>query len=160
MTKSITISVAERVEAAAAAVFAAACDSDLPAIIKPRGALPGVLKVEGHAAPWSAPGQSRLLRLTDGSTLREELSSFARDKSFAYRVSSFTGPFAALVSEGRGEWHFTTTGPKSTQVDWTYGFTPKSAFATPAVWFLVKALWPGYIQAALKQLKAKVEAAA
>lgn len=160
MPSPIAISVAERIEAPARAVFAAACGFDLPAVIKARGALPGVLKVEGHAAPWSAPGQARLLRLSDGSSVREELTSFTPEKSYAYRVSGFTGPFAALVAEGRGEWHFTTTGPGTTQIDWTYSFTPKSALSGPAVWFVVKVLWPGYIRSALARLKASVEGAA
>jgi hypothetical protein len=159
MLKPIMTAVAVEIAAPVSIVFDRARGSDLPALIKARGLLPGVLKVEKHDAPWSAPGQKRLLTLSDGSSLIEELTAYTPNKSFAYRASGFTGPFAALVAEGRGEWHFTTTGPAATRIDWTYSFMPKGLLSGPAVWFIVKVLWPGYIRAALLNLKGQAERA-
>jgi hypothetical protein len=157
MATPITTATVLTIRAPIERVFDAACGFDIPAVIKRHGMLPGVLKVDEHQGAWSAAGQKRLLTLSDGSSVREELISYAPARSYAYRVTGFTGPFAALVSEGRGEWNFSATGPNSTQVDWTYSFTPKSWFTRPAVWFIVKVLWPGYIRAALLRLKEEIE---
>lgn len=157
MGTPITTATALTIKAPGPRVFEAACGFDIPAVIKRHGMIPGVLKVDEHQGAWSGAGQKRLLRLSDGSSVREELISFAPGRFYAYRVTGFTGPFAALVAEGRGEWNFTATGPASTQVDWTYSFTPKSIFTRPAVWFIVKVLWPGYIRSALQRLKAEIE---
>ncbi|MCA8895079.1 MAG: SRPBCC family protein [Parvularculaceae bacterium] len=159
MPSPVTTAAAITVNAPIDRVFDAACGCDVPAIIKGHGALPGVLKIEEHEAPWSEPGQKRLVWLTDGSSVREELIAFSKGRSFAYRVTSFTGPFAALVSEGKGEWNFSATGPSATHIDWTYSFTPKSIFTKPAVLFIVNVLWPGYIRAALQRLKQDIEKA-
>lgn len=153
----ITTATALTIEAPIARVFAAACGFDIPAVIKRHGMLPGVLKVDGHQGAWETAGQKRILTLSDGSSVREELISFSPNNSYSYRVTGFTGPFAALVGEGRGEWNFSSTGPNATWVDWTYSFTPKSWLAGPAVWFIVKVLWPGYIRAALMRLKEEIE---
>ncbi|MEX0644619.1 MAG: SRPBCC family protein [Parvularculaceae bacterium] len=160
MPKPVLTLATVSIAAPAPKVFAAACGCDIPAVFKAQGAIPGVLKVDKHQGAWSAPGQMRLLTLSDGSSVHEELISFDKDQGYAYRVSGFTGPFAALVAEGRGEWRFTPTGADETRVDWTYSFTPKSALAAPAVWFIVNVLWPGYIRAALSRLKSQIEGTA
>lgn len=156
------ISHAEAIIAAAspARAFAAAAGCDAPAIFKAQGALPGVAKTEGHEAPWSAPGETRRLTLTDGSSLLEELAAFAPDREFAYRASGYGGPFGALVAEGRGRWRFEEISPSETRIEWRYSFAPSSVFAAPLVWFIVKLLWPGYMRSALARLKAEAEAPA
>lgn len=159
MGTPITTATALTIKAPIERVFAAACGFDIPAVLKRHGMIPGVLKVDGHRGAWQAAGQKRLLTLSDGSSVREELISFSPNHSYAYRVTGFTGPFAALVSEGRGEWNFSATGRDTTLVDWTYSFKPKSWAARPAVWFIVKVLWPGYIRAALRRLKEEIEKA-
>lgn len=153
----IAITVSLEIEAPLLRVFDAARGFNVAEIIKPRGVLPGVQKVDQHVGAWTAPGQKRLLTLSDGSSLVEELTAFTPNANFTYRVSSFTGPFAALVNEGRGEWNFTTTGPSRTLIDWTYSLTPKSFLAGPVVLFVVKMLWPGYARAALERLKVQIE---
>ncbi|MBI1365918.1 MAG: hypothetical protein GC153_08170 [Alphaproteobacteria bacterium] len=160
MPNPITTSVTETLRAPLADAFAAASGCDIPSIFQAHGRIPGVIKVDEHHGPWGAVGEKRLLTLSDGSTVREELVSFAPNEEYSYRVSGFTGPFAALVSEGRGVWHFTIEGPATTRIDWTYSFTPKSFLTEPAVWFIVKALWPGYMRKALARLKSQTEKAA
>jgi hypothetical protein len=159
MPRPITAASAIDIAAPIGVVFDVARGSDLPAIFRPRGAFPGIMKVDEHRGPWSAAGEVRLLRLSDGTSVREELTDFVQDRSFVYRVSGFTGPFAALLAEGRGEWHFTAAGPAATHVDWTYALTPKGALAGPAVWFLVHFLWPSYQRAALARIRDVAESA-
>ncbi|MEQ1929403.1 MAG: SRPBCC family protein [Parvularculaceae bacterium] len=158
MPSPIPTSATLEIDAPLSQVFEAACGFDIPFIIRSRGIVPGVLKVEEHKGRWSAVGQKRLLTLTDGSSVREELTEYAPNVKYSYRVSGFTGPFAALVSEGRGDWHFTMSSTNRTRIDWTYAFKPKGAASGPAVWFIVKILWPGYMRAALERLKQDVEA--
>lgn len=140
-------------------VFNAARGLDIPSTMRAHGPLPGVKTVEGFTGPYSAPGEVRRMTLTDGSSVREELTAFAPDKSYAYRLDGFTGAFASLVERGEAEWRFAHSTPGETRIEWTYAFTPKSTAAVPAVWLIVKALWPGYMRAALKRLKAEIEKA-
>lgn len=159
MPRPVTTSVGITVAAPQTRVFEAAAGCELPAVFAAHRGLPGVMKVDEHKAAWSAPGQVRLLTLSDGSTVREELTAFSPPDSYAYRVSGFTGPFAALAAEGRGEWRFISLGSNATRIDWTYSFTPKSALAAPAVFFIVKALWPVWLRASLRRLKQQIERA-
>lgn len=154
---AISTVVTASIEAPLAQTFEIAVPIHVPAIMKPRGLLPGVARVEDATGPWNAVGQSRRLYLTDGSSVFEEMTDYAPNHHFAYRVSQFTGPFGGLVSEARGEWNFTQTAPGRTQIDWTYAFTPKSALARPFVWLIVKVLWPGYLRNALTLTAAIVE---
>ena len=153
------VSVSESIEIAAPAneVFALAAGARLPDFIKPNGPLPGVAGVSAGA--WATQGDKRKLTLTDGSSLNEELTSIARDKSFSYRATGFTGPFALLVAEGRGTWTFAPAGPSAVKVTWDYAFAPKGALAAPFVSLIANALWPGYMRAALRTLKTEAEKA-
>lgn len=155
--REIAVSVSEIVAAPLAGTFTTAAGMDVPALIQPHAILPGVNAVEGHNAAWSAVGQRRRLTLSDKSSVHEELVAFSPEDMFAYRVSDFTGAFGGLVREARGAWHFTKTGARETQIDWTYAFAPKSPFARVFVWIIVKAFWPGYMRAALARVKAAAE---
>jgi hypothetical protein len=138
-------------------VFAAACAIDAPSVIRKSVALPGVAAVAGHSAPWTAPGQRRVLTLTDGASVAETLLAISAD-SYDYRVAEFTGPFAALVSEAHGRFWTEPSGAGAT-LYWSYAFQPASSAAAPLVRFIAGALWPGYMQAALKRIKAGIEGA-
>ncbi len=137
-------------------VFNAAISIDPADLIRPYGPLPGVAQTKG-AVPWAARGETRRHALTDGSSVNEELTSFAPDSTFAYKLSNFTGTFSALVSGGRAEWHFTRLGAEKTQIDWTYAFDAKGPIEEAVVWFIVKLFWPGYLRAALARVKADAE---
>ena len=145
------------VDAPVAKTFDAAAGIDARALVQKHGPLPGIVNIEGQDAPWSAVGQKRHMTLTDGSTVDEELTTFSAGNNFAYRVTKFSGVFAALVDHASGEWHFTTLGADKTRIDWTYKFFPKGMIAEPVLWFVVKLLWPGYLNTALKRLKQKAE---
>ncbi len=141
-------------------VFDAARGLDIPATMRQHGPLPGVKTVEGFTGPYSAPGQIRRMTLTDGSSVREELTAYTAEKSYAYRIDGFTSAFASLVERGEAEWRFAGNRPGETRIEWTYALTPKSAAAVPAVWLIVSVLWPGYMRAALTRLKDEIEKAA
>ncbi|MFQ5564026.1 MAG: SRPBCC family protein [Parvularculaceae bacterium] len=154
---AISTVVTASVEAPLARTFEIAVPIDVLAVMKPRGFLPGVARVENQTGPWNAVGQNRRLYLTDGSSVFEEIIDYAANHHFAYTVSRFTGVFSALVREARGEWNFTQTATGRTQIDWTYAFTPKSMLARPFVWLIVKLLWSGYMRKALTRTAEIVE---
>lgn len=147
------------VEAPLPTVFDTAASIDARALVKSFGPLPGISDVDGHDAPWSSPGQIRVHRLTDNSSVTEELTDFTRNFTFGYKLSNFSGAFKSLVKGARAEWHFTQLGGARTQIDWTYVFQPKGMFEEPLLWFVVKLFWPGYLRAGLTRVKEKAEAA-
>lgn len=153
---SVQTSVAVVIHAPISRVFDIAASIPPSDLIRPYGPLPGVAKTDG-ADVWRAAGDLRRHTLTDKSSVNEELTRFARDSHYAYRLSDFTGAFSALVAEGRAEWRFTPLGAAKTQIDWIYAVEPKSPAAEPLVWLIVKLLWPGYLRAALGRLKIKAE---
>lgn len=153
----VQISISQSVTASMQDAFRAAVDIDARDLIRKHGPLPAIVDVAGHDAPWSAIGQTRVHKLSDNSSVREELIGFTPNQTFAYQLSDFTGAFASLVSEARAEWHFTTTGKTSTQIDWTYIFKPNGPIAEPVVWFLVKIFWPGYLKSALTRVQERAE---
>ena len=147
------------INAPRAAVFKTAAGISPSDLIKAHGPLPGIISGDGHDTPWEAVGQKRRHMMSDGSSVNEELTAFALNDHYAYRVSDFTGPFAKLVDHAIGEWRFTEEAPGKTRIDWTYKFFPKGALAAPIVTLIVKALWPGYLNAALERVKECAEAA-
>ena len=157
---SVQISISQSVSAPMKDAFRAAVDIDARDLIRKYGPLPAIVDVGGHDAPWSAIGQIRTHKLSDNSSVREELVGFTPSQTFAYRLSDFTGVFAPLVNEARAEWHFTTTGETTTQIDWTYIFQPNGPVAEPLLWFVVKIFWPGYLKSALARVQERAEAIA
>ncbi len=153
----VQISMSQFVSAPKAETFRTAVGIDARELIRKHGPLPAIVNVDGHDAPWSELGQIRIHTLSDRSSVREELVGFAPDQTFAYQLTDFSGALAPLVRDAKAEWHFTTTGENSTQIDWTYIFNPRGPIAEPVVWFLVKLFWPGYLKSALERVKEKAE---
>lgn len=153
----VQTSVTVAIEAPLAHVFEVACKMDARELAKKHGLMPGVVGVEGHAAPWSATGQVRHLKLSDNSSVDEELVAFTPKKTFAYSSSNFTGILSLLIHGARGEWHFTQVSAGRTKIDWTYFFFPNGPVAEPVLWFIVKFIWPGYLRAALERVKSAAE---
>lgn len=138
-------------------VFSTAAGMPPSDLIKPSLILPGIETMETPPPPWQGVGDTRHHDLTDGTSVDEEITAFAQDEYYAYRITGFEGPFGKLVSEGVGEWTFDWRGPEATHVTWDYRFTPKSSSVRPFVAAIVAALWPGYLKGALKRVKTHSE---
>lgn len=154
----VQISVTAHVDAPLARVFETAASIDPRALIQKHGPLPAIIRTDGHDAPWSAAGQIRRHALSDNSSVCEELTAFAQNETFSYRLTEFTGAFAPLAREARADWHFTQSAWGRTRIDWTYVFTPTGPLSEPFLWLIVKLFWPGYLHAALARVKEKAEA--
>ena len=129
----------------------------IPDIMKAKGVVPGVARIEDQTGPWDAVGRSRRIFLEDDSSVYEELIEYEFGQRFAYRVSEFSPPLSFLVTEARGEWRFEDRAPQITRIVWTYAFTPRSPIAKPLVSLFVNHLWRGYIEAALQRVKIIIE---
>ncbi len=126
-------------------------------LIKKHGPLPGIVGGEGHDTPWSHVGQKRNHILSDDSSVNETLVAFQRDQSYTYKITDFTGPFAAVVESAQGEWTFVKIDDANTQIDWTYKFFPRNFLGSALVWLIAKTLWPGYLKNALTRVKEQAE---
>ena len=65
------------------------------------GPLPAVARVENQTGKWDAVGQTRTIRLADGTTARETLTSYDAPYYFAYTVSDVTGALRFFGARGQ-----------------------------------------------------------
>ena len=121
------------------------------------GPIPGILSSVGDHVPWRNIGDQRTHRLSDGSSVNEELIAFVSDQKYIYRVSGFSGLFDRLVSEAHGEWVFESHSPKETSITWVYSFTPNGLLESAVTWVIVKLFWQGYLRQALAHVKEIIE---
>jgi hypothetical protein len=94
-----------RIEGALAEVFDfVAAEDVLPKVLTGYGLLPAVVKTSGNTGPWDRPGSSRTVHLSDGTTAREEVTTYRRPEYFAYKTSEYTFALRFLATGATGEW--------------------------------------------------------
>lgn len=150
---AIHTSVAVTINAPVARVFELASAIAPSDLIKPHAIFPGILESSKTILPWAAPGDIREHALTDHTSITEELISFAFGENFSYNVSGFSGALASLAKNAKADWCFTPLALERSRIDWSYHFNPTGPIAEPALWFIVKLGWPGYLRAALSRLR-------
>ncbi len=108
------------------------------------GIIPATQRVEGQTGAWDAPGQTRVLHLSDGSSVRETTKVVESPSFFAYELTDFTKAFGPIVDHARAEWRFDAVDG-GTLITWTYTF-----FARPGRGWLVALIvhlaWAGYMR--------------
>jgi hypothetical protein len=127
-----------------ARTFATLTPSD-PTRFYPRfRVIPAVVSVTDQTGEWDAVGQTRMLHLSDGSTVVETTTDVDRPGFFAYELTDFTKVFGPLVDHARAEWRFEPDGG-GTRITWTYTF-----FGRPGrgwiVGLIVRAAWTAYMR--------------
>jgi hypothetical protein len=119
------------------------------------GALPPIRATErtdgAPGEPWGQVGQARVVRLSDGGSMRESLVAVERPEVFGYELDRVKGAMAALVSSVDGSWAFAAAGT-GTRVTWTWHVHPRSPVTAPLLGVLAK-LWRGYARQAFEQLE-------
>jgi hypothetical protein len=97
--------------------------------IKKASSLPGVSgDYPLNSIPFGTPGARRLVCLTDGSTLEEQVLARERTDAtyhFRYEVWNYTSSAARPIEYGVGEFHYTQSDPAHTHILWTYSFKLK-----------------------------------
>lgn len=95
-------------------------------VIDPNSPLPGIHGTfQLTDGAFGAPGTRRLVCLTDGSTLVEQVlenTSAADRTSFRYVVWNYTSEQARAITYGVGHFVRTPAGARRTRVTWTYAF--------------------------------------
>jgi hypothetical protein len=137
--------------------FAILTRSDPARFYPAYGPLPAVTAVENQTGAWDAAGQSRTLRLGDGSTVIERLRVVDAPRRFAYQLTDFTGFFGNLVAFADAEWDFDAS-IEGTRIRWSYTFhaQPKRGWV---VRLIVTLLWSRYMRRVLPALVDEVRRA-
>jgi hypothetical protein len=130
----------------------------LETVLRDAAFLPGVRNTTNTTGPWDRPGSTRIVHLTDGTTVRETVTSATAPDYFAYRLTEFSSPMIGrLVKEARGQWWFTDSGA-GLQAKWTYTAESKNFFGGLLLLPVIKILWNRYMKAAMKVTKERAEA--
>jgi hypothetical protein len=112
-----------------AVVMSAGSKTSLKDTIRKAESLPGVAgDYPLNAIPFGTPGARRLVCLSDGSTLEEQVLEREENKSFyrfRYIVWNYTTEKARPVEYGIGEFRDSEIGDGHTHIVWTYSFKLK-----------------------------------
>lgn len=153
---SVTVEVLAQADVARA--FDRIVPIDLASIFTGFGPLPAVTGTSGQTGAWDAPGRTRTVLLSDGSSVQERLIRCERPCHFVYVVHGFTGMLGRLASSASGEWWFRREGPERTRIAWRYTFHPASVLAIPILWLITNGLWCLYMRRALRRSRRAAEA--
>ena len=115
------------------------------------GPIPAIKEAQLHGDGFDSLGASRTIVLTDGGSMREELTEVDRPRLFRYRITELTGPNKFLVDHVDGTWSVESAGTGA-RVTWTWEVTPKSN-ASARVMPVFGRAWSGYARRALEVLE-------
>jgi hypothetical protein len=118
----------------------------LPYVLHRHMLVPGVRSTDELSGPWDVPGSTRLVRLTNGATVREEVTGWQRPNTFSYRVTSLPKPLSLLADEAVGLWGFEAVDDARCRLIWTYSFQPKGGWAIPLLRAFMRTQWAGYMR--------------
>jgi hypothetical protein len=133
------------------AAFDALMGARLPELFGRRyAAFPPVQEVEDEPADWGRVGQTRVIRLADGGSLRETLTSVDRPQGFAYRLDDLHGRLRPFLHAVDGAWSVAAEGTSS-RITWAWTMYPTGSPARLTLNVLGR-MWVGYAGRALEQL--------
>lgn len=114
------------------------------------GPLPPIKAVEQDGT-WGTVGQVRTIRLGDGGSMRERLTSVEHPHRFDYEITGFAGALKPLVEKVDGAWVVDAVGTGS-KVTWSWDLHPRGRVGAVLVPGIAR-LWPGYARGALARLE-------
>src|SRR5262249_349781 len=127
--------------------------NQLETVLRDAAFLAGVAKTTDTTGPWDVPGSTRIVHLTDGTTVPETVMAATAPDYFAYGLTEFSSPMIRrLVKEARGQWWFTDDG-SGTNAKWTYIAESKSVLGILILFPVIKILWNRYMKAGIKLVK-------
>lgn len=115
------------------------------------GPFPPIREVEGQDGVWGTVGQTRTIRLSDGGTMREELTTVEAPHQFGYTITAITGPLKPLATSIDGVWRFEPVGT-GVRITWQWTVHPASSVAELAM-PLFGWLWKGYARQSLERIE-------
>jgi hypothetical protein len=123
----------------------------LPTLLHRYLVVPGVTGTTDVSGPWDQPGRSRMVELSGGGSVHEEITAYERPRYFAYRVDGFPAPFDRLVRFAQGRWWLATDG-KRTIIRWSYSFDAATRAGVLPLRVFAHLFWRGYMRAAMRRL--------
>jgi len=124
----------------------------LPEVFARRyAAFPAVREVTDEPDEWGTVGQVRTIVLTDGSTLRETLTSVDRPTGYTYLLDDLQGTLRPFVRTVDGAWSVTPEGTGA-RIGWSWTLHPKAAPARLTLNVIAR-MWKGYADRALVELE-------
>jgi hypothetical protein len=114
-------------------------------------AIPPIREIRDQEGEWGILGQTRTIKLSDGGTMRETLTSIDRPASFGYRISDVTGPMKPLVTEISGEWRFDPVGT-GVRITWAWTVHPRGRLGGLAMPVFAR-MWRGYARQAMDEIE-------
>ena len=158
--KAIVAEVRGQIAADIETAFDVLMPIDLCTIMRGYGPLPAVEGVENQTGLWDSIGESRIIRLADGSGMLETLTVVDRPRHFAYVISEQTNALRFLVASFQGAWTFEqAVAVEATPIVnaiWRYEFKPRSILTRPLAWLIVKRYWQPYMAAAFARAALRV----
>lgn len=115
------------------------------------GPLPPIRGVEGEEGVWGTVGQARTILLTDGGTMREELTKVETPSEFGYTITDLTGPMKLLAASIEGGWSFGPAG-SGVRITWAWTVHPANPVAEVAM-PLLGWMWNGYARQTMDRLE-------
>lgn len=115
------------------------------------GPIPAVTRSEMVGGVPMARGARRLVSLSDGSSLEEEILELERPRTHGYRWQGPPLPFSLIVRSGEAHWTF-TPDEGGTRVDWSYSFELTTVLVYP-LGLAVAALFRRWMSAGLGRLR-------
>jgi hypothetical protein len=153
MTSSLAVEQSRVIPVGVDEAFAGTLPLPLATIFNRRyGPIPPIKEVRDQTGEWDAPGRTRVVVLTGGGSMHEELTSLDPPHSFGYALTGITGPLGLLVGSADGKWSFAASGPATT-VTWRWNIHARSALTAPLLPVL-GLLWKGYARQSLETLSA------
>lgn len=126
--------------ASQSATFATIVPIDLAKVFMGFGPLPGVIGCREQSGPWDRVGSTRVVELSDGRTVREQITAHEPPAYFGYRVGPFNGPLGYAAAFADGAWWFADFADGRTHIRWSYTFhltgpaAPLARAAVPPLW--------------------------
>ena len=114
-------------------------------------AFPAVREVTGEPEDWGTVGQTRTLRLADGGSLHQTITSVDRPHSYAYVLDDIHGRLRPFVRSVDGLWSITPKGDGA-DVGWAWTLHPKASPARLTM-NVIGRMWRGYADRALVELE-------
>ena len=114
-------------------------------------AVPAIREVRDQQGTWGTLGQTRTIRLADGGSLRETLTSLDRPHSFGYQLTDVRGPMRPLATAIDGRWTFDPAGD-GVRITWSWRVHPRGLVGRAAMPVFAR-MWRGYARQALEEIE-------
>lgn len=153
MVESVRVEQSRTIPVTVEQAFRGFIAMDVPTVFRRRyGPIPPIVAVSGRdAGHWTgAVGQTRILELGDGGSIRETVVDVDAPQAWRYQISDFRGPLTVLLTRIDAEFLFTPAGT-GTRIMGRYNMIPRSRLAATALPTFGK-LWRGYARQMLEEL--------